>query len=328
MKKAVITGIFGQDGSYLCEILYSLGYKIYGITKKTLSENSQKIRGYLLNKGIIPNISFIDLADYESLKSLLLEIKPDKIFHVAAQHVSSQCMNERAIFNEKYLFDYNVKSTSNILSICYEYLRDTKIITAGSCLMFDDSGTYEQNETTPFKSRSLYGLAKITENSLIKYYRDHGLFCSMAILYNHESSRRKDTFVTKKIIKNMVAIKNGSIHQFELGDLNAKKDWGYAKDYSFGMYLMSQQNSADDFILSSYKLHSVEDFIRITAEILEIPNWKRHVKLNPDLIGRKITNVLLGNNEKAKNSLSWKPTLDLKKLIQLMVNNELYSDLI
>ena len=303
-KTALITGIFGQDGSYLCELLFKKGYKVYGIVREDLSTNSLKIKNYLEKNNINPILFKLDLNNYDDLTKVIIELKPDEIYHVAAFHVSSQGIIGNKHKYEKQLFDYNIKSTSNILSICYEQSKKTKIVLAGSCLMFDSSNTQVQNENTPFNSKSLYGLAKITENSLAKYYSNKGLNVSTAILYNHESSRRSDDFVTKKIVKNMVAIKRGQLKKFTLGNINTKKDWGYAKDYANGLYLMAQQEIADDYILSSEKLHTIKEFIEICANILNISNWQDHIEIDSSIIDRKIDGQLYGDCSKAKEIFS------------------------
>ncbi len=327
-KKALITGIFGQDGSYLCELLTSLNYEVHGVIRSELSENSIKIQKHLALNNVNPILHNVDLNDYDKLKELFVNVRPDEIYHLAAFHVSSQGVDGNKDLYEKQLFDYNVKSTSNILSIAWQYLKQTKIITAGSCLMFDDSETNQQDENTPFNSNSLYGLAKITENSLVKYYRNKGLFCATAILYNHESSRRSDNFVTKKIVKNMIAIKKGEINKFTLGNLSAQKDWGYAKDYSYGMYLMAQAESPEDFVLSSNHLNTIEDFVVICADVLGIVNWKECIEIDQSIIDRKIKTTLFGNSQKAKIKLKWENSLSLEELIKLMIKNELEDNLL
>lgn len=327
IKKALITGIFGQDGSYLCELLTTKGYEVFGIVRSDLSENSQKIKAYLAKKGVLPKLFNVDLNNYEDLKKFVLEIKPDEIYHVAAFHVSAQGAKGNKDFFEKELFDYNVKSTSNILSICYDFLKDTKIILAGSCLMFDNSNTQIQNENTPYESKSLYGLAKIAENSLAKYYRNKGLHASTAILYNHESSRRSNDFVTKKIVKNFVAIKKGEIEKFTLGNLDTKKDWGYSKDYALGMYLMAQQDRAKDFVLATGENHTIKDFIEIVAKKLDLNNWQNLVEIDDKIIDRKIQTNFLGDWNLAKAELNWKHSINLEELIELMIKNEFSGEL-
>lgn len=325
-KKALVTGIYGQDGSYMAEILTEKGYDIYGIVKTPLSNNSQKIKRHLDSKGILLTIINVDLCDYGALKKVLLEIKPTKIFHFSAYHASSESLLNND-FNDKILFEHNIISTLNLLSITYEYLINSKIVTAGSCLMFDNSNSCKQNEQTPYSSSSMYGLAKITEASLVKYYRDKGLNASVAILYNHESSRRKDTFLTKKIIKNLVAIKNKELVSFSLGNIDIKKDWGYAKDYVYAMFLMSCQNDDQDYILSSGTTYSIRDFINIAAQKLNITNWEDYIDIDTTLLTRKSDIVLKGDSTLAQNKLEWKYTLNLEELIDLMIQNELNESL-
>ena len=327
-KKALITGIYGQDGSYLCELLLNKGYEVHGIVRKNLSNNSKRIKKLLENKGLLPKIHNVDLNDYDKLKELFLDIGPDEIYHVAAFHVSSEDIKGTKDLEEKQLFDYNVKSTSNILSICCDFMKNTKILTAGSCLMYDNSDTIQQDETTPFNSKSLYGLAKITENMLVRYYRNKGLYSCSAILYNHESSRRSSSFVTKKIVENMVKIKKGVIDSFTLGNINTKKDWGYAKDYAYGMYLMLQQNEARDYILSSGKLHTIKDFIEICSKKLDIYDWKKYIIIDSDIVNRKINTILKGNSKKAEFQIGFKHTLSFEQLVGKMLDDEIqqYED--
>jgi GDPmannose 4,6-dehydratase len=325
VKKALITGIFGQDGSYLCELLIQKGYEVHGLIHSHLSTNSQIIKQLLYKKDIKPIIHILDLQEYASVKAIMLKIKPDEIFHLAALHLSSQDTSNNIIFNEKIVFDHNVIATSNILCICHKYLKGVKIVLAGSCLMYDNSKTEIQDESTPFDSRSLYGLAKITENSLARLYRMNGLHVSTAILYNHESSRRSDEFVTKKIIKNMVAIKFGLVKKFTLGNIEIKKDWGFAKDYVYGMYLMTQQAMPDDYILSSGELHTIQEFVEICALLLKIKNCLDYIEVNPSILNRKITGILFGNCSKAQNILGWTKRVDFTNLIHLMLQDEIYK---
>jgi GDPmannose 4,6-dehydratase len=326
-KKALITGVFGQDGSYLCEILASKGYEVYGITKNILGANSQIIKAYLDKIGIHPKVYAVDLNNFDSLKELITQIRPDEIYHLAAFHVSAESANNTKSFKEKQLYDYNVQSTSNLLYICYEYLKDSKFVTAGSCLMFDDCDSSIQCESTPFKSASLYGLAKISENMLVKYYRNQGLHASTALFFNHESSRRASNFVTKKIIKSMVAISKQELQTFTLGDLRVKKDWGWAKDYVFGMYLMAQTDKAKDYVLASGRSYSISDFVEIVADKLNMDDWEKHVNIDDNIITRKTQVNLLGDWSLAKAELNWKHTLSLAQLVDLMVENEVSGEL-
>lgn len=324
MRKALITGIFGQDGSYICEILSQKGYEIHGITRKDLSTNSLIIKIHLEKWNIFPKLHIVDLNDLETLRRVIITIKPDEIYHTAAFHTSSEGhLGNNKDFAEKNLFDYNLKSTSNLLYICYESLRATKILTAGSCLMFDDSNTEIQSETTPFKSKSLYGLAKIAENNLVKYYRNKGLFACTAILYNHESERRGDSFVTKKIVKNMVALKQNKIDSFSLGNINIKKDWGYAKDYAEAMINMLGLDTPKDLVLSSGSLRTIREWIEICAQELNIKNWQNFVKIQQNIIDRNISTQLFGDNTLAKHAVGLKNSLNFCELIRQMISWEM-----
>lgn len=326
-KKALITGIYGQDGSYLAELLKENGYEVYGLIQEQLSNNAKYIKNYLDIKDTIDKTFIVDLNNYTQLKVTLIKLHPDEIYHMAAHHVSSES-NINTGYNEMLLFSKNVSATLNILGICNEYLKNTKIVTAGSCLVFDNSKTVSQNENTPLLSNSLYGLAKISELNLAQYYRARGLHASTAILYNHESSRRKDTFVTKKIVKNLVAIKQGKLKYFTLGNIDVNKDWGYAKDYAYGMYLMTQNHTANDYILSSGKLNSIKSFIELTAKFLEIKDWKKYVMTDDTIITRKHDTTLFGDCSLAQKELGWNNVnTSLDEIVKIMVQNELNNTL-
>ncbi|MBQ8475557.1 GDP-mannose 4,6-dehydratase [bacterium] len=322
MKKALITGIYGQDGSYLGELLSNEGTEVHGIIRENLSDNSKRIKNILNRQNIKPIEHITDLNDYSALKDLLLEIRPDEIYHMAAYHVSSEGVNQNKEYFDKVLFDYNVKSTSNILSICFEYLKNTHIVTAGSCLMFDNSKTKRQNEETEYNSKSLYGLAKITENSLVKYYRSKRQHSSCAILYNHESSRRSINFVTRKIINSLIKVKNKEIKNFTLGNLEIKKDWGWAKDYANAMILMARAKEAKDYVLSSGELHTIKEFIEICVLKLGLDNYEQYININSSIIDRKIEGQLFGDCSKIEKELNWKKSLDFEGLIDLMIKEE------
>ncbi|QNJ15995.1 NAD dependent epimerase/dehydratase family protein [Synechococcus sp. A18-40] len=328
MKKALITGIFGQDGSYLCEILANKGYEVHGIIKDPLSHNSQKIKNYLNFLGVSPHVHSVDLNSYEELKQVIIDIHPDEIYHLAAFHMSAEDNQLSKSIGEKYLFDYNVKSTSNLLCICYEHIRHVKFVAAGSCLMFDASDSLYQNEKTPFKSRSLYGLAKISENMLLTYYRNKGLHASTAILFNHESSRRSDNFVTKKIVKSLVAISKGEINSFTLGDLEVKKDWGWARDYAYGMYLIAQGIEPKDYVLSSGKGHTIRYFADIVSNQIGLVDWQKYVLIDENILTRRSYTVLLGDSSLARDELNWQHSMTLEQLVHAMVENELSGVLI
>ncbi len=323
MKKALITGIFGQDGSFLYELLAKMGYQVYGIVKKDLSRNSRKIKQELQNKGKSPIVYEIDLQVYEEIKKVLWEIQPDEVYHLAACHVSSEGRRNGTAVDDNLLFKWNVSATANLLAACNEVAQNAKILTAGSCLMFDSSHTCFQDESTQYNSNSLYGIGKITENNLVKYYREKGGYVCTAILYNHESYRRSEDFVTKKIVKNMCLLKKNNNHRFVLGNLEAKKDWGYAGDYVKGMYLMLQGITPQDYILATGELHSIKQFIEICAEILQIDDWQKCVTLDREITNRNCNTQLCGNAGKIEKDLGWKVEKDFKNWVSEMIMYEM-----
>ncbi len=306
MKKALITGIFGQDGSFLYELLDQYGYQVYGIINKNLSSNSTRIKDELSKNGKNPLVYQADLQEYEKIKDIIEDIQPDEIYHLAASHVSSEGRRNGKVINEIQLFKSNVSATANLLGICNEISGNIKILTAGSCLMFDSSDTDRQDENTPYSSKTLYGIGKITENKLVEYYRNKGLYVCTAILYNHESHRRSEDFVTRKIVRNMCMLKRDSNHKFSLGNIEIKKDWGYAKDYVKGMYLMLQGNNPQDYILSSNELHSVREFIEVCARILHIDNWTTNIDINTNIINCSNFTKFYGDSKKIERELGWK----------------------
>ena len=325
-KKALITGIFGQDGSYLCELLSDKGYKVYGIEKQPLPENSRKIKKYLASKGCKPALINCDLYSYDDVARTIKKIGPDEVYHLAAKHYSSQSKGAADKLDRR-LFNENVSSTLNLLVVLEEYSPKTRCVLIGSCLMFDASKQSPQNERTPFKSGSMYGLAKIIENRIGRHFRGQGMHVSMAIFYNHESPRRSESFVTKKIVKNMVLVKKGKIEKFELGNLEAVKDWGYAKDYVKGLWKICRQKTPRDYILATGQGHTVRDFIEETSKALGINDWCKHITINPGIISRKVKINLIGDASLARTRLRWENTVNFHGLVRLMVESELKNNL-
>jgi len=324
MKKALITGPFGQDGSYLCELLTEHNYEVHGIVRESLSENSECIKNYLALKCIELNVHQCNLYDYDEVENIIKEIEPCEIYHLAATHYSS----ENSLKNiDQSLFINNVSATFNILKAADILNLNVKIIVAGSCLMFDASDITPQNENTQFKTKSYYGLAKITENKLVRFFREKGLNVSMAILYNHESPRRNKSFVSSKIVKNMVYVARKEIKSFYLGNLYTIKDWGYAKDYVYGIWLMAQQKDPGDYIFSSKKGHTILNFLEQTAKVLDIFDWQQYVKIKPDLVVSELNIKLIGDYSYAEQKLDWKHSKSFNQLVELMVKNELSGQL-
>jgi GDPmannose 4,6-dehydratase len=323
-KKALITGPYGQDGSYLSELLTHNGYEVHGIVKKKLSENSLKIKKYINKKNIYVIQHYSCLNNYFEIEKVIAKVKPDEIYHLAATHYSSELSSKD---NDRALYKRNVTATFNILASAMEVAPKAKIVLAGSCLVFDSINTHPQVIKTPFKSRSFYGLAKISEHQIGKFFRDLGMHISVAILYNHESPRRASNFVTRKIIINLIKIKENKQSSFELGCLNTKKDWGYAKDYVRAMWLMAQQKKAQDYIISTGITKTIKDFVDSVAIELGIEDWKPLINVNQNMIERRINNVLVGDSSYTINQLGWKRSITFKQLVSLMVKSEISGSL-
>ncbi len=326
MKKAVITGVYGQDGSFLCELLWQKEYHILGISKKKLSANSLRIKEELEGENINVDINYIDIYNYEEVSQFIQQVQPDEIYHMATYHVSSEGKSNGDNIREQEGFNKNVIATANILEACYHYSKHTRIVTAGSCLMYDASETLQQDENTPFQSNSLYGLAKITEHMLVQFYRKRGMFVCTAILYNHESHRRASQYVTKKIVENMIRIKRGDIQSFVLGSLDIEKDWGYAGDYADAMWRMLQIEQPKDFIVATGEVHTIREFIDKCADILEINNWGKYITINDSIINRRIDGQLVGNNSALKQELKWRRSKNFNEMIEEMVTYEMQNN--
>lgn len=322
MKKALITGVYGQDGSFLCEQLMKRGYDVIGIARENLSRNSCRIKKELDDKGVIPRLVNVDVLNATHIANILYEEKPDELYHMAAFHVSSEGRGNGATLREQEIYNKNLLMTANILECVAQFSPYTKVVTAGSCLMFDASETCEQNEKTRFCSQSLYGLAKISENLLTDYYRKLGIFACTAVLYNHESHRRAENFVTQKIVKNMMKIKYGKIEKFRLGNIETMKDWGFAGDYTIGMQKMLCDDIPRDYILATGVLHSIKDFITVCAEKLGIQDVLTKIVVDEDIISRKNMGQLRGNARLAHDYLGWTPHTGFEEIIDEMLSFE------
>ena len=319
MKRALITGVYGQDGSYLCEVLHQDNYEIHGVCRNTLSETAKKNKKELEKESICIAECHISLYDYTTVSKTIREIRPDVIFHMAAIHRASSCLGNNNLLAEKELYEKNVLATNNILTACYEESPNTRVVSAGSCLVFDDCLVDVQDECIPFSSQSMYGIAKIAENNLVRLYRKKGLFACTPILYNHESHRRSPDFVTKKIVNSLKEIKEGKRDYLELGDISVKKDWGFAGDYAMAMKLICEASDPQDYIIATGELHSIEEYISLCAKELQMNDWRKYLKMNDRLITRRVSNNLCGNSQKCVNELGWKRSIDFMGLVKEMI---------
>ena len=320
MKKvALITGITGQDGSYLAELLLNKGYEVHGIVRRVALEDEThrlwRIRKIL--KDI--NLHAGSLESYASLFNIILKIKPTEVYHLAAQsYVGYSFEDEFSTLN------ININGTHYLLSAVKEFA-DSKIkfYFAGSSEMFGKVKQIPQNEDTVFNTRSSYGISKVTGYYLTKNYREaYKLHASNGILFNHESPRRGFEFVTRKISHAVAKIKNGSKEKLKLGNMKAKRDWGHAKDYVEAMWLMLQKDNPGDYVVGTGKEHSVEEFAKKAFAHVGL-NYKDHIAIDQKLIRPAEVDTLLADTSKAKRILKWEPKVSFDDLVIDMVENDL-----
>ena len=314
--RAFITGVTGQDGSYLAELLLEKGYSVAGLVRRSSINKLDRIRGILDN----PHFELFngDLSDFSSLEHIVRTFRPHEIYNLAAQsHVGV------SFENPSYTVQVNNSGVINLLTIIKDSNRDIKFYQASSSEMYGDVLQTPQNEYTPFNPQSPYACSKVygyyqTVNHRVAY----DLFTCNGILFNHESPRRGDEFVTKKIVKAAVNIKNGKQKKLYLGNLDAKRDWGYAKEYVEAMWLMMQHDTPDDYVIATGKTYSVSDFLVMVFESLGM-DWQDYVEIDSALYRPSDVNLLLGDATKAKTQLNWEPKVDIKELAAIMVEDEL-----
>ena len=318
-KVALITGITGQDGSYLAELLLNKGYKVHGIVRRVALEDETH-RLWRLKK-ILNDITLHagSLESYASLFKTVIKIKPDEVYHLAAQsYVGYSFEDEFSTLN------ININGTHYLLSALKELADNkTKFYFAGSSEMFGKAEETPQNENTPFNPRSSYGISKVAGYHLTKNYREaYNLFAASGILFNHESPRRGYEFVSRKITHGVARIKKGLQKKIKLGNINSKRDWGHAKDYVNAMWMMLQKNNPEDYVIGTGKKHSVEDFAKKAFEHVGL-NYKDYIIIDKNLFRPAEVNALLANYSKAEKELKWKPEISFENLVSNMVENDL-----
>ncbi len=339
-KRALIIGITGQDGSYLAEFLLEKGYEVHGMIRRSSSFNTERLE-HLYQDPHVDNRNFIlhygDLSDSNSINSIINKSKPDEIYNLGAQsHV-------RVSFDiPEYTADVDALGTLRILDVIKEQNYPIKFYQAGSSEMFGKVLETPQKETTPFNPQSPYGCAKVFSHHICVNYRDsYNLFICNGILFNHESPRRGKTFVTKKIVEGLVDIKLGKKDKIFLGNLEAKRDWGYAKDYVRAMWMMLQEKKADDYVVATGETHSVREFVEYASMLIDYNIKWEGVNLNEKGIdtnsGQTLIEIdekyyrpsevdlLLGDPTKAKNKLKWDTDVKFKDLVKLMMVEEFNS---
>ena len=321
MKKALITGITGQDGSYLADLLLGKGYEVHGIIRRASTFNTSRIDHLYADphvNGVRLFLHYGDLSDSVNLVKLLYELKPDEIYHLGAQsHV-------RVSFDiPEYTSDVTGVGTIRILEAIREAGLRSRFYQASSSEMFGKAQQTPQTEKTPFWPRSPYGVAKVFSYwATVNYRESYGLCASNGILFNHESPRRGETFVSRKISRAVAAIKQGVQKELFLGNLDAKRDWGYAPEYVEGMWRIVQHGQGDDFVMATGETHTVREFAEAAFAHADL-DWKQFVKHDPRYERPAEVDLLLGDASKAKRILDWEPKVRFDELVRIMVDADM-----
>jgi GDPmannose 4,6-dehydratase len=321
MKKALITGITGQDGSYLADLLLQKGYEVHGIIRRASTFNTSRIDHLYTDPhvhGVRLHLHYGDLSDSLNLTRLIDRTNPDEIYHLGAQsHV-------RVSYDTpEYTGDVTGVATIRILEAIREAKVQARFYQASSSEMFGKVQAVPQTETTPFWPRSPYAVAKVYAYwATVNYRESYGMHASNGILFNHESPRRGETFVTRKITRAVAAIKVGQQKELYLGNLDAKRDWGYAPEYVEGMWRMLQQEQPDDYVLATNETHTVKEFVEAAFSHVGL-DWQQYVKYDQRYERPAEVDLLIGDPAKAKQQLGWEPETKFAKLVQVMVDADL-----
>jgi len=319
-KRALITGITGQDGSYLAEFLLAKDYEVHGIVRRSSSFNTHRIEHLYVdphNPKARLFLHYGDLVDGTGLREILTRVQPDEVYNLGAQsHV-------RVSFDQPvYTVQTDALGTINLL----EAIRDTRLPTrfyqASSSEMYGKVVETPQKETTPFHPRSPYACAKVFSYwQTVNYRESYGMYACNGILFNHESPRRGETFVTRKITRAATRIKEGLQSKLFLGNLDARRDWGFAGDYVEAMWMMLQQPQADDFVIATGETHSVREFLDECFALLNL-DWKKYVDVDPRYFRPAEVDLLLGDSSKARRALGWNPRVSFKGLVKMMIDSD------
>ena len=319
-KKALIVGITGQDGSYLAEFLLEKGYEVHGLIRRSSSFNTERIE-HLYEDSHDPQarlfLHYGDLTDGTGLRQVLTKVEPDEIYNLGAQsHV-------RVSFDQPvYTAQVTAMGTIRLLESLRDTGIDARFYQASSSEMYGKVAQTPQTETTPFHPRSPYACAKLYSYwQTINYRESYGMFCCNGILFNHESPRRGETFVTRKITRAATRIAEGLQETLFLGNLGAKRDWGFAGDYAEAMWLMMQQDQPDDFVVATGQTHSVREFLELAFDRVGL-NWKDHVRTDPRYLRPAEVDLLLGDASKAKHALGWEPRVKFEELAAMMIDSD------
>lgn len=334
-KRALITGITGQDGSYLSELLLEKGYEVYGMVRRVAFEDVDDRLTRILHIKDKINLVSASLESFPSIYKVIQKIRPHEVYHLAAQSYVSYSFDD-----EFSTLQTNINGTHFMLSACKDFIPDIKFYFAGSSEMFGHVKEVPQRESTPFYPRSPYGISKVAGFELTRNYNEaYGLFACNGILFNHESPRRGHEFVTRKITSTVSKIKYGMVDKLVLGNLDAKRDWGFAGDYVEAMWAMLQHESPDNYVIATGETHSIREFVEETFRYIDIEiEWigsaleekgidkktgKVFVEVNKDFYRPAEVNILLGSYDKAKTILKWHPKVTFKGLVKMMIENDL-----
>ncbi len=313
-KRALITGITGQDGSYLAELLLDKGYEVWGVVRRSSSENYERI------EPLRDRLRFCqaDLLDQPSLTQALLESEPDEVYNLAAQSFVPTSWTQPVLTAE-----FTAVGVTRVLEAIRQVNPSIRFYQASSSEMYGKVRETPQNEDTPFYPRSPYGVAKAYGHYITVNYREsYGMHCSSGILFNHESPRRGLEFVTRKVSDGVARIKLGLATELPMGNLDAKRDWGFAGDYVEAMWLMLQQDEGDDYVVATGETHTVERLVDVAFAHAGL-DWKDHVTLDERFVRPAEVDLLIGDSAKARERLGWAPAVDFETLVQMMVDADL-----
>jgi GDPmannose 4,6-dehydratase len=314
-KTALITGITGQDGSYLAELLLEQGYRVVGMTRRTSTEVHERI------EHIVDDIEIVsgDLLDQTSMTSIVNDVRPDEFYNLAAQSFVPTSWNQPVLTGE-----FTALGVTRALEAVRHVDRSIRFYQASSSEMFGKVVEVPQTETTPFYPRSPYGVAKVYGHWITVNYREsYAMYACSGMLFNHESPRRGKEFVTRKISDGVARIKLGLANKLHLGNLDAQRDWGYAGDYVRAMWLMLQADEPDDYVIATGRTHSVREFVRIAFEAAGLGSYEPYVVTDPRFVRPAEVDMLIGDSRKAQRQLGWAPDVTFEQLVEMMVKADL-----
>ena len=313
-KRALITGVTGQDGSYLAELLLEKGYEVSGIVRRSSAPNLWRIEHLLDRIELRPG----DLLDQQSIMKVLAEVRPHELYNLAAMSFVPASWDQPMLTGE-----FNAQGVTRVLEAIRQVDPDIRLYQASSSEMYGKVREVPQTELTPFYPRSPYGVSKVFAHYITVNYREsYNLFAVSGILFNHESPRRGLEFVTRKVTDGVARIKLGLADALTLGNLDAQRDWGFSGDYVRAMWLMLQQTQPDDYVIATGESHSVRELVELAFDHVKL-DWKRYVRLDPKFLRPAEVDHLIGDASKARSGLGWRPEIDFAGLVRMMVDADL-----